>query len=393
MSVRPLLFLIPWILLPIQATEEVRVVRLDGEEVVPRSLKIDPSGKAVIETDEGPVEIPIRDLRSISFPQRKADRPMGPALFLAGGGILPGEVTRADGRSVRFRSRLVPEVEIPLSAVRALRLPVQKIDDPAFEDRMEKDGGGDSIFVMSEGKLLRVPGAFRALDSETLSLVWEGQEKTVPREKVYGVVLAGGDAGDGDRSARVALIDGGRLEGEIREMDGEHLRLGLPAGADLTVSRLGVVRIDILSDRLVFVSDLEPEKVEEVPYFNTVWPHRRDRSLDGGPIRLGGKTYEKGLGVHSRCVLTYDLGGDFQTFSAVIGIDDETKDLGHVVFRVRADGETLFDSGGVGGADDPRRIQVDIGGRETLILEVDFGDDLDIGDHADWADAHLVRKS
>jgi hypothetical protein len=372
---------------------EVRIVDLSGTEMVLSSLTIDATGKVRAKKDETVVDLDLRNIRSISFVGREASLWKSPALFLAGGGVLLGKILEADARVARFDSPLIQEVAMPLAGIRGFRLSPATEEDPTFRSRMETDGGEDSIFVMREGNLLRVPGAFRSLDAETLSLVWEDQEKTVPRSAVYGVVLSGGNAPGDGRSARILLTDGSRIEGEIRGMDKDHLLLRLPIGAEIVAWGAGVVRIDVLSDRLVFLSDREPEKVEEVPYFNTVWPYRKDRSLDGNPIRLGGKTYEKGLGVHSRCLLTYDLRGEFETFSAVIGIDDETRELGHVVFRVHADGETLFDSGDFAGSDEPRRITLDVRDRAKLVLEVDFGKDLDIGDHADWADAHLVRKS
>lgn len=388
-----LVLLLSGIILSIPPPDGIRVVRLDGEEVTPASLEIDPSGKVTFKGEGGQAELPLQDLRSIAFARLEPGPILGPTLFLAEGGVIRGEVLKADGELLRFRSAMIREAEIPLSVVRAFRLPGATMEDSAFRNRLEVEKGGDSIFLLQEGKLIRVPGAFRSLDEESVSLVWEGEEKVIPRQKVYGVVLSGASPPRGRPTARVALSDGSRFGGEIQGMDAADLQIAISPEATLTCQRAGVARIDIISNRLAFLSDLEPEKVEEVPYFNTVWPYRKDRSLDGNAIRLGGKTYAKGLSVHSRCTLTYKLAGQFESFSAVIGIDDETKHLGHVIFRVRADGETLLDSGGVGGDDEPRRIRIDVGGRETLVLEVDFGEDLDIGDHADWADAHLVRKS
>ncbi|MCZ6688952.1 MAG: NPCBM/NEW2 domain-containing protein [Planctomycetota bacterium] len=378
---------------PSPTEEKIDIVRLSGEEVSPSFIEILSPGVVALTDGEGRTEIPLENLRSITFTGREASPLAGTALFLAGGGVLAGEVLSADGEKIKFGSPLIDETSISLASIRAIRITPVSIDTTAFQRQMEKKKPNDTVFVIQEKKLLRVPGGFRFLNREKLSFVWEGQEKTLPREKIHGIVLSGGSVGRGARTARVLLTDGSRFEGEPVAMDRAALTMRLMDSSRLVIARGSVVRIEILSDRLVYLSDLEPIKVREVPYFNTIWPYRKDRSLDGNPIRLGGEVYEKGLGVHSRCLLTYELDGEYESFSAVIGIDDETEDLGHVIFRVRADGEVVFESGGISGVDKPRRIQLDLKGKQRLVLEVDFGEDLDIGDHADWADAHLVRKS
>jgi len=40
------------------------------------------------------------------------------------------------------------------------------------------------------------------------------------------------------------------------------------------------------------------------------------------PIRIRGTTFEQGITAHASSVVRYDLGGSYNIFSAVIGIDD-----------------------------------------------------------------------
>ena len=75
-------------------------------------------------------------------------------------------------------------------------------------------------------------------------------------------------------------------------------------------------------------------------------------------MRVAGSTFDSGLGVHSKCVLHYDVGGKFAAFRAKVGIDDETLDLprkGSVVFRVAADGKNCGKAGSCGAANAPSR--------------------------------------
>ena len=61
------------------------------------------------------------------------------------------------------------------------------------------------------------------------------------------------------------------------------------------------------------------------------------------------------------------------------------------MFSVLADGKKLFEKR-LRGGEDPARISLPVSGVRSLELRVDAGEGFDLGDHADWADAILVRK-
>jgi alpha-galactosidase len=114
-----------------------------------------------------------------------------------------------------------------------------------------------------------------------------------------------------------------------------------------------------------------------------------DKALDGGPIRLRGAAYEKGLGVHGPSLIRYRLGQACTRFSAVVGIDDETDGRGSAQFEVWSDGERLFSSGVLTATSAPAAVSVDVTGRRELRLFVGVGGDGFELDHAVWADALL----
>jgi alpha-galactosidase len=109
---------------------------------------------------------------------------------------------------------------------------------------------------------------------------------------------------------------------------------------------------------------------------------------DGGPITIGGTTYEKGLGVHAPSTITYFAGGDCTEVSALVGIDDETEGQGEATFEIWGDGEQLASSGTVVGGAAAVPLAADLAGVDVLELRV-----LDNGntnhDHADWAEAQI----
>lgn len=156
----------------------------------------------------------------------------------------------------------------------------------------------------------------------------------------------------------------------------------------LTVER--TVRVFVHPPGVRYVSDL--------PFASATngWgPVERDTSNgenaggDGGPLRLGGTVYDKGLGVHARSEVTLDLAGGYDRFTARAGVDDEVSGKGSVAFELLGDGRVLARSGVVRSGDAAIPFDVDVRGVRTLTLRVtDGGDGVD-SDHADWADAQL----
>jgi len=146
----------------------------------------------------------------------------------------------------------------------------------------------------------------------------------------------------------------------------------------------------------VYLSDLSPT------YETNGWgPVERDTSNgedgagDGTTITLNGVSYGKGLGVHSYSEVRYWLGGSYTRFISDIGVDDEMDawQCGSVVFQVWADGELLYDSGVMKYISPTQTVDVDVTGRQELVLVVtDAGDDFGC-DHADWADARLTTAA
>ncbi|MFC3834264.1 NPCBM/NEW2 domain-containing protein [Deinococcus rufus] len=125
---------------------------------------------------------------------------------------------------------------------------------------------------------------------------------------------------------------------------------------------------------------------------NGVGPIENDRSNgtaaanDGQPLRVGGQTFARGLGVSAPSSVDYDLGAQCRAFTAQAGVDDESGSAGSATFRVFVDGRQVFDSGVVR-AGRVRDVNVNVEGAERLRLVVDGarGD----ASHAVWGDAKL----
>jgi hypothetical protein len=110
---------------------------------------------------------------------------------------------------------------------------------------------------------------------------------------------------------------------------------------------------------------------------------------DGGPLTIAHEVYSKGIGVHAPADIAFTLGAQCSTFSAWVGIDDEARSAGSVVFEVWGDGARLYQSGIVTGVDGALPVQVDVTGiQELRLVTSDNGGSG--SDHADWAEARVT---
>jgi endo-alpha-N-acetylgalactosaminidase len=123
-------------------------------------------------------------------------------------------------------------------------------------------------------------------------------------------------------------------------------------------------------------------------------PWRRDQSLTGEPLRLAnGAAYAKGLALHARTRLAYDLDGPCEEFRCVAGFDPALPPLGRVRLRILGDGKELWGRPDFRADEPPADIAVPLAGVRRLEIEVDFGADEDVCDRVHLGDARILRQA
>lgn len=115
----------------------------------------------------------------------------------------------------------------------------------------------------------------------------------------------------------------------------------------------------------------------------------KKQSVGGNPLRLRGKTYERGIGTHPPGMFRIGLDGHALRFTATVGVDDEANDQGTVEFRVVGDGKLLWSSGVLKGNGPTKSCDVKLDGVKTLDLVVDTTPDGYGWDHSDWVDSKI----
>ena len=115
----------------------------------------------------------------------------------------------------------------------------------------------------------------------------------------------------------------------------------------------------------------------------------KDRSYSGNALRLGGKTFSRGLGCHAQAKFVYDTDGRYSRFVSTVGLDTEVGEAGSVQFVVSADGEKLYTTSVFRSSAGTEVIDIPIRGKKQVTLDVLDGGDGINSDHADWGDARF----
>lgn len=117
---------------------------------------------------------------------------------------------------------------------------------------------------------------------------------------------------------------------------------------------------------------------------------KRNASVEGRPLSIGGRKFERGVGTHAHSVMWIKMDGWTSHFTAFVGVDDEVgKSPASVEFIVFGKGQVLWQSGIMKAGDPPKEVNVLTRGVKKLGLIVTDGGDGNSHDHADWADAKL----
>ena len=225
-----------------------------------------------------------------------------------------------------------------------------------------RDSAQDTLLVVRDERVTALKGVTESPAPDGGSFKWHDRSVPLRPDSTYGIVFATGMQKPAPPQALAVLKDGSIWAGRLTGGDADSVHLELTDGGKVVLPVGELDEIRFRSDRVLFLSDLDPAEYVFEPFATTRWPWRRDRSAANRPLRIGDQNFDRGIGMHSQATLTYDLPAGFSKLAAVIGIDAAAAPLGNAVFRVTADGKEVFNSGPVTGRTAPRSIDVPIAG-------------------------------
>ncbi len=339
--------------------------------------------------------IPSEDIVRITIAEPPAPiANQGLVFELANGDRLSGQVLAFENDHVRVETPALGPVQMPLGAVSRLSArrtegTVYAADDGPFAGHRE-----DDIVLLTNDDT--AAGLVAAIDAEGIVLETPGGQTRIPLDRVAVAVLVPDPTPPSDGpAARLTLLDGTRLTVSAARWQSD---AGTRGTLDVSLwdGRAAVpfdqvLQIEIHGGRWAWLAQLSPSAYVHTPMLSLAWPWQADRNALGKPMRVAGRSFEHGLGVHSECTLQYALNGRYQSFVTQFGVDDDSGPYANVDVEIRVDGQSRFAQNGVERGRLHGPVRVDLTGARVLELHVGFGTNGAVQDRFNWIEPGLVR--
>ena len=381
------------------ADPEVRTETIDARTSSGRLVTLS-ERNIILKTETGAAKTALLDLAEMRITD-PAD-PMAVVgrlvvMTAAGQHVTAAELTAAGGK-VNFTNSSLGRITFAFPSIAALYLPSssQSAADVAGKCRTLELGRGDQdvvVVAQKSGGWLGVQGILKSIDDKMLTFSWKGADRRISLPAVRAVFLAPTRSAKTEKFRGVlTLRDGSSVRFTSLTYGNFVFNISLAGSGDTKTAAGNMAAVKFVSDRVVNLSDLTPQAVKQHGLLDTAMSWRTNRSVSGGAISLGGRSYSTGLGLHSFCELTYKLDARFKSLIAVVGIDDVVRPGGDARLTFLGDGKELSAPVRLTGKDKPQSVRVGLTGVKTLVIRVGFGkDSLDVSDHVDLAGARLIK--
>ncbi len=356
----------------------------------------------VLTTRDGKkLELPAADVVQLdtNLPRLKAD-PESFRWIMIGGDAVYARLVEGDDRTLTLRHDDAGDFDVPLTRLRAMIMPsvAAASTQPAAAPATRPATRDDEV-LLRNGDRLR--GLIGRIEPGGLTLETDDGE-TIVR---FGVLKAAWlaqpaptttrPAGPVPLRARLTLRDGSTLTVSDLHWRRDGLTVQVDRGGQRVTRRLPsdrVLQVAVVGGRWVWLDQVSPRLAAHTPLLGVAWPHRVNRNVLGKTIRVGGRAFERGIGVHSQSRLVYELDGRCRRFVTGYGLDDASGSLADVEVVVLLDGKRVHHAPSVRFDGRVHRASIDVRGAKELELRVDFGKDGDVQDRFDWIESALVRQ-
>lgn len=412
------MWVLPAILFVAVAQADVSVKLLDNSIQTGRLVELT-TAEVVIETDGERKTLLLEELIGLNPVEAPAAAAGSPAAWIQ---LNDGSLLTATGFATASGKVQAPllgggQLEAKTSAVHWARFKPQNEQQAAdWAKIIAADAAADLIVIRKDERIDYLEGIVEDITDEVVNFRLDGELVPVRREKVEGVVyfhanrgpapapagVVHDTAGSHLNAAQLALTDGG-------------FQITTASGVQLTRPMAAIRQIDFSAGKIQYLSEIEPRSIEWTPFFSPAGDDpqltalyrprmnlplsndtaRGDEALlqlrmtnaDGVPEI---HTYSKGIAMHSRTRITWQLPDSFSSLKAVAGIDARYRNLGDVELVVEGDGKELFRAH-VSGREEPLLLDIDLTGVRRLTILADFGKNLDVGDHLNLCNARVVK--
>jgi hypothetical protein len=313
---------------------------------------------------------------------------------LRGDEVISGALVGGDdsGDHLVMVSPSLGRVELPVDRLHSLSAPgTQRVTALPLPQ-----GVGEAIFLRATVGYDVLAGALHQFGDRGVRFQPDGEPQ--PRwfrlQEMVGLRLADAEPRKSEPTAFLRTRTGDALGVAVRRFTNKALECELENGARVEVRYADLASLSFVGVA-TYLSDLTPSQCQESGFEGpVVYPWRRDLNVLGTPLVAAGRTHGKGLGMHSRSRLTFEVPAGQAAFWTRVALDDSVSGLpvaALVDVRVLINDKVRFEHKGMTVGEPPRDtglLPVKPGDR--LALEVDFGEGRDLGDRVDWLSPVLL---
>lgn len=371
---------------------EVTLVSVNGEEISGPLTAIDAGTGFTV----GGKTLKLEEAAEVRFPGKgeiKAES--GTQVMLLTGSAINAKIVSGNEKALKINSPLLGEIEIKNNAIKGMIFTRGDIPENKFNDFFAgSDPDKDSILTP---KAEKQTGFMVSLSDKALDFDQEGQKRSIPFEQLGALRYAELEKFKPLTGVQgsVTLSDGSKLTGVLSGLKGEKLDLKVYEDQMISVPMEAIRALALAGGKLIYLSDFPALNVEEKPLvggFPVIFHWKKNKAVTGGVMKIAGKEYARGIGVHAYAKITLRLEGQYEKLLVDPGLDDTGLSGPGCEWRIVGDGKDLAKGEAkLGQAPTPGKF--DVKGVKVLELIADFGpDNDDAGDHLNWANARLVKN-
>ncbi len=286
-------------------------------------------------------------------------------------------------------------LRIPRPAVRALRYAGQAHAgaDELLAGALAEAGADDRLLARTDaGEIILLDGALVSVTPERIVFHFRGQDRTLAVAKVCALVLGGLRPEADDWRYRIRTRNGSTILAAQTALRNGRLTVK-PASLDdhqWQLAWTAIETVEFALGNLRFLSDLTPLSARYEPFVTAALPWRMDAGVMGQPLRIGERQVARGLGLHAPCTLVYTVPEGTRAFAAVAGLDPEFGKKGDCELVILGDGRELMRER-LHARRSTVGIHLDVSGCQRLTITVEMGNDFDLSDHVNLAEARFLK--
>lgn len=360
-----------------------------------------------LESEGKPTEIPLRDVLAVIAQPPRVEEATDTKAWIR---LVDGSQLEATSYTVKDRVATMQFGDQSLSCdtrqIHSVRFhpPTAELD-PSWNEIVRGGGSGDiAVLRRSSTSLDQLEGVFHDISAESIEFEYDEQRIAVKHAKLEGIIYYHAGAQENLKAVcELVAVNGNRWQVKSLELAASAIKLSTPCGLNVEVPLTQLSRLDFAAGNVAYLSNLEFEVAECVPFIATrlspervlqLYAPRKDASFEGSGLWLGEGNhvtqYTKGLSIHSRSLLVFRLAEPYRKLTAVVGIDSRLQGGGNVVLVIRGDNRELFRQA-VSGQQPPLELDLNIENVRRLEILVDFGETLDVADHLNLCNARVIK--